>query len=513
MIKKLIDRLKQMDRLLTIKAIVSVLILYFLAPSLLPDEAQYWVWSQHFDIGYYSKPPGIAWLLAISTAILGKSAWSVRLPSILLSWLGAYYLARGLRGLGFSHNRARISMYLFAFCPLILYGSLAATTDVGLLTAWCAILCFLVEPVDGHRKYRLAFASFLGMLFKPSVIILAPLQLIRSKKLQEKNTRLADALAITVGCLFGAALPFLWNMEHGWPTFRHISTQILVGSSPSIFSWTRPWGWIACQMLLLSPWAASHIFRGLINLRIRSALFSTRAHGWIIFYGSIGSIIILWGMVASFWTKYQANWAVISYPFLFYVLAWHLAQRPEKSMRRWVYGHTILHSLLLVIALYISNAQVHPQWPFSTLPWRYNLFRSAMGWSLVDDYVQTLAKNPSQQFLISDKYQTVSLLNFHSSPRSVYWFNLHGARRNQFSFWPVPDIWKGKGALFIAVEDETVEEMQKMSSMYIDRLRPYFSHIKSFGVAPLVPGRNVKSLLWIQAEGYLGGRPQDPEQY
>ena len=35
-----------------------------------PDEAQYWRWGQHLDWGYYSKPPLIAWTIALSTSIL-----------------------------------------------------------------------------------------------------------------------------------------------------------------------------------------------------------------------------------------------------------------------------------------------------------------------------------------------------------------------------------------------------------------------------------------------------------
>src|SRR6476660_2833864 len=27
------------------------------------DESHYWEWSRHLDYGYYSKPPGIAWVI------------------------------------------------------------------------------------------------------------------------------------------------------------------------------------------------------------------------------------------------------------------------------------------------------------------------------------------------------------------------------------------------------------------------------------------------------------------
>ena len=35
------------------------------------DEAQYWQWSQNLGYGYFTKPPLIAWLIALSTNIFG----------------------------------------------------------------------------------------------------------------------------------------------------------------------------------------------------------------------------------------------------------------------------------------------------------------------------------------------------------------------------------------------------------------------------------------------------------
>src|SRR6266446_4955373 len=41
--------------------------------DLFPDEAQYWVWSQQLALGYYSKPPLVAWLIALTTGLFGDS--------------------------------------------------------------------------------------------------------------------------------------------------------------------------------------------------------------------------------------------------------------------------------------------------------------------------------------------------------------------------------------------------------------------------------------------------------
>ena len=52
--------------------------------DLVHDEAYYWDWSRQLDWGYYSKPPMVAWLIALSTWLAGPSTWAVRLPAVVL---------------------------------------------------------------------------------------------------------------------------------------------------------------------------------------------------------------------------------------------------------------------------------------------------------------------------------------------------------------------------------------------------------------------------------------------
>src|SRR6266851_2225146 len=52
--------------------------------GLYPDEAQYWFWAQHLAFGYYSKPPLVAWLIALTTALFGDGEFAVRLAAPLL---------------------------------------------------------------------------------------------------------------------------------------------------------------------------------------------------------------------------------------------------------------------------------------------------------------------------------------------------------------------------------------------------------------------------------------------
>src|ERR1700734_373862 len=52
--------------------------------DLYPDEAQYWYWAQTPDWGYFSKPPLVAWIIALTTGLLGDTAPAVRIAAPLL---------------------------------------------------------------------------------------------------------------------------------------------------------------------------------------------------------------------------------------------------------------------------------------------------------------------------------------------------------------------------------------------------------------------------------------------
>ena len=72
-----------------------VLFLIAFSPyELVGDEAQYWDWSRHLDWSYYTKGPGVAWTIALSTWILGDAEWAIRMPAVLSGALSMLVLAR-----------------------------------------------------------------------------------------------------------------------------------------------------------------------------------------------------------------------------------------------------------------------------------------------------------------------------------------------------------------------------------------------------------------------------------
>ena len=120
------------------------LILLFLYDSVLgPDEAQYWFWSRELDFGYYSKPPVIAWSIALATGLFGDHVWAVRFFSPLM--IGGVALA--LYGVGRRLYGDRIGIWAaltWLFLPAVMLGATMITTDVPLLLFWSLALLSLV---------------------------------------------------------------------------------------------------------------------------------------------------------------------------------------------------------------------------------------------------------------------------------------------------------------------------------------------------------------------------------
>src|SRR5579863_3099354 len=81
--------------LLAVTLAITLLRLLWLAlqpADLYPDEAQYWLWSRHLALGYYSKPPLVAWAIALTTALFGNGSFAIRLSAPLFHALAALFV-------------------------------------------------------------------------------------------------------------------------------------------------------------------------------------------------------------------------------------------------------------------------------------------------------------------------------------------------------------------------------------------------------------------------------------
>ncbi len=252
--------------LLGLLALRIVILVAATAPgdlTLQVDEAQYWLWSRDLHWGYYSKPPVIAALIAVSTTLFGNSILGVKLLTMMLYPVIALLLARLARRMALSACLTptteaaaqqqgqwadRVSLWaaaLFMTSPLAGLLGLAVTTDAPLLLSWVVCATFLWRALqDGRRSdwLWLGLAWAAGVLSKYTMLslLLSILPLIWTHRgLADRRGVPSSAapewwrpasnlsarllgLVLAGGVILLILVPHLaWNADHGWPTLHH----------------------------------------------------------------------------------------------------------------------------------------------------------------------------------------------------------------------------------------------------------------------------------------------------
>lgn len=118
--------------------------------DLFVDEAQYWLWGQRLDWGYYSKPPLVAWVIRAFTELGGSDGqfW-VRLPGPLFHAATALILAR-VAAEAFGSRAAVWTAAVYVTFPFVALGSLLTSTDTMLAPFWALALLFWLRLCRGE---------------------------------------------------------------------------------------------------------------------------------------------------------------------------------------------------------------------------------------------------------------------------------------------------------------------------------------------------------------------------
>jgi dolichol-phosphate mannosyltransferase len=206
-----------------IGAVVFVRLLFLGWLNLLPEEAYYWSYSRHLDLGYLDHPPMVAWLIYISEFIFGRSEFAVRLPAFLGWLLFAYFMYRfSVNTVG---NRAgKLVLLLVAVLPIYLTTGFLMTPDAPFYVCWAGALFFLERAAIANKVnawYGFGICIGLGMLSKYSMglmVMATLLFLIIDKDSRHWLRRPQPYLAFAIGAILFLPVLF-WNSQHNWASF------------------------------------------------------------------------------------------------------------------------------------------------------------------------------------------------------------------------------------------------------------------------------------------------------
>lgn len=290
--------------------------------DLFVDEAQYWFWGQNLDLGYYSKPPMIAWVIRAVTGIAGSDdPFFIRLAGPLFHMATAFMLmacARRIAGEGL----AGWAGVTYVTAPAVALASVYISTDT-LLLFFVAVTLWAYAGLTRGPSAGLALlmgAAFgLAFLSKYSALLLVPGGLAALVLVKEARIGWRDFLIATLAAAAVASPNLIWNILHDATTVRHTS-ELAEWADMKLHAGTAL-EFLGAQFGVVGPivfgamlWAGAGVLRG-------------AAQPWqkILFWLSLPvvALIALQGLIG----KAYANWAAPGYVAGVLLAVWWLGNR------------------------------------------------------------------------------------------------------------------------------------------------------------------------------------------
>ncbi len=193
-----------------------------------PDEASYWTWSCHLDLGYVDHPPLVAYAIRMMTELLGDHAWSSRILACILAAGSSWFLFSAGREL-FSPRVGFWAATLHAVCPMYSMAGGIMLLPESILTFWITMAIYvsakLVTTENLKLFYVLGAILGLAVLTKyPGVLIAAALGLFAlcSSRHRHWYCRKEPYLMVLIGILMFSPV-IIWNIKHNYACLAFLS--------------------------------------------------------------------------------------------------------------------------------------------------------------------------------------------------------------------------------------------------------------------------------------------------
>jgi len=373
--------------------------------DLYPDEAQYWVWAQHLDWGYFSKPPMVAWLIAVSTRIFGNTGPGVRMLSPLLHFATAMTIYSCARLL-YDYRTAFWSALTYAALPGVTVSATIMSTDAPLLLCWAvALYAFLRARAGADRRWWVVvgIAIGLGLLSKYAMAYWLLCAFLFVGLWRDERRHLPMLLGATALGLLIYAPNFLWNFANNFVSYRHTESNAALGG-PLIHPRSLL-EFFGAQFGVFGPL----LFGALIALMVLAGRTLSDRRAQLLTCFTLPPLVLM--LALSLLSRAQPNWAGPSYvAATILVVAWLLA----SGRRIIIIVSLALHLVAaLLVAVGLRNIAAVAG---VNLPARYDPLNRLQGWRTLGRAVSAeLAQHPGAT-LMADNRELLAALMFYVEP-------------------------------------------------------------------------------------------------
>ncbi len=427
------------------------------------DEAQYWDWSRHLALGYYSKPPLIAYVMAIFVSAGGHEEWAIRSGAVICSSVTVALIYGLTLRIAKQERTALLAALITMAMPAMWAGSVLMTIDPLLCLSWAAALYAFHRAVNGEPRYWWVTGVALGFgLLAKYTMVLLPLAFVLYLTFVDRTHWRKPgpyvALVLTLACTAGV---LYWNWTHDWISFRHTASIGASGTFRPATALEHVAQFFGGQLGVASPillgfmvWAVGKCIAHFKRDR-DAALLS------LAFLSIFGAYLFI-----SITHAPEPNWPVCAYIAGAPALAWMWRERDRRrGIRRTLVAGLALGAvmglatrstdLLYVMADQTVNAEGQPSrihvGPVTIDPDMdpTNALRGGreLGAALSRHIGAGTDNDP---FPFSDRYQLTAWSAFYTKGRPrAYCMNVGDRRLNQYDLWDGWDELTGRDGLFV----------------------------------------------------------------
>lgn len=372
--------------------------------DLYPDEAQYWLWSLHPAFGYYSKPPMVAWLIALTTHLFGDHEAAIRLAAPLLHFAAALVIFRIAERL-YDSRTGLWSALVYATLPGVSASAAIISTDAPLLLCWAVALYTLIRAREsgGDRWWWLVgVATGLGLLSKYAMAYwmlsaFLYMLLFRNERQHLGRFLLAMGLALLI-----YAPNFLWNLSHGFVSYHHTEENAV--SHGPLFNLTHLATFVGSQFAVFGPICFAVLLAVVVTAR-RSLASRPSA-----LLGVFALPTLTMMIVVSFVTHAEPNWAAPAYvSATILVVVWLL----QGGLRRVLIAAVAIDFLIAVVAFTAHDVATAVGY---NLPARFDPLHRLHGWRRLGIAVTGILDQHPDALLLSDDREELADLMYYVRP-------------------------------------------------------------------------------------------------
>ncbi|MDC1280820.1 glycosyltransferase family 39 protein [bacterium] len=388
--------------LILILITISRIIALTLSPiELSVDEAQYWHWSQDLQMGYFTKPPMIAWIIAFSTNIFGQEEWAVRICSPIMHFLISMSIWIGTHSI-FGSKSAKIAALIWIFTPAASLGSFIISSDTPLLLFWTfALVTVLTLLKESNIILSICLGLAIGLAFLSKyaalyfIIFFFLWWIIYDRG---KNFKPNNLILIFFTCLIIASANLYWNYANDFVTLNHTVSN--ADLSKIILNFNNMIEFIASQLLVFGP-----VLMLLFLFLVFQSFYKNKSLSLLAML-SLPIIILI--TIQSYLKIANANWAITAYIAASIILSSFVVNNKKKYIR---FFFKIGITTNVVISVFILNVTTTGSlYPFEL---KSNPLRKNIGYESQSNKIDSLYTNNMVSAVLFQNRSDITRFNYY----------------------------------------------------------------------------------------------------